>query len=177
MKKCPNCNSEISNDFSFCTECGKPVINDNKSVEIKKTKIDAMGFVSAFPILVALMVALFYVFKSCLAMSSSPSTDGSVSGLYVIIGIPIGLVMTSLPIIITAYVCIINGIKNNFLITLLVCGMSYGSILMFKFYQNSFVSNYEQNDVFYMIVLVCFIVACVLSLISNIIHLFKKKTE
>ena len=177
MIKCPNCNAELSSDSKFCTECGKQIVENIKTEDIKKTKTNIMGFASAFPTMLLMIIVLIYVIVSCISMAYSPQTDGSVSGWYIILVLPIGLVMTGIPVIITSSICLLNGVKSNFLITLLACGVGYVSILLLKLYQNEFVPKYEHNNLIYTISLICIISSCALSLISNIVSLFRKKTS
>ena len=156
--KCEKCGKIINEHINYCDNCGNKI----EYTVPQKTIIDKL--VTTTMLLVIIVLGL-YVIISCLTLTSSPKTDGSVSGLYVIFGIPFGLVLCDFFPIINYLMNRSNAKKNS--ITSLIIGIILNclTILGLHIFYSNFINNLEKNALYYI---------CIVSIIISAIMILAK---
>ena len=83
MNRCPECNRTVGINDNYCDECGSKIIKNN-----------VLNYLEAGISFFAIGFSVLAVIISCFSSASDPSTDQSVTGLYIIFGIPITKICT-----------------------------------------------------------------------------------
>lgn len=163
MNRCPKCSRQVGPDYIYCDECGAKIIKNN-----------ILNYMEAGLSFFAIGFSVIAVIIFCFSSASSPSNDPSVTGLYIIFGIPIGI-SACLPQI---FLPALSGLslihKQNYLsiLKLVACFISYISM---KYIKNEFTTNTDTVKILYYIFIGMIIAIAVLVVINSIVLLIKKK--
>jgi len=95
MKYCNNCGNELNENSTFCPKCGNNIYNVNQTqvINYEQRKKNNNSYLSVFATGALIIVTAIFLFIVCCEAGSSDRVDGSVSGLYILFGFPIGLIM------------------------------------------------------------------------------------
>lgn len=163
MNRCQKCKKSVGTDYNYCDECGSKIIKNN-----------ILNYMEAGLSFFSIGFSVIAVIIFCFISSSDPSTDQSVTGLYIIFGIPLGI-CACLPQIFLPSLAAISLIHKKvyiFILKLVACFVSYISM---RFIINEFtLKNTTVNIMFYIFTGLIIAIA-VLVVINTIILLIKKK--
>ena len=167
MKHCKNCGKKIEIDTNFCSNCGNKIIYKQYKQLKNENIIDGLEirFIG-----LTLFFMLLYVFLSCGHLATSSNVDGSVSGLYILVGVPFGFIICGLSPSINYFIYRINTKKHNKILYILEIFFNVISIFSLFFFHNSFLSGNVNKDILFYINLLLPIVTSIIIILNLVAH-------
>lgn len=168
MNICKNCGKEIVGPDEYCSNCTFKINNKEEKRIIKesfkKSQFDKLE--KNFIILIIILTGL-YVIISCFMALYSPKVDQSVGGLYIIFGIPIGLIMCELFPVLNLIICFnkksVNA-KNKFIVKIAFSVLTLVAFIRFSFI---FLRGIVTKNIFYYFIILFIIISTILIIINN----------
>ena len=165
--KCRNCGKEILSLGKFCSNCGS-ALNNNQVISTtenitKKSQIDNFERKTTF--LIPVMLGI-YVVISCFNVGMSQNVDGSVSGLFVIFGIPIGLFICELFPIINIVISSINKQKkkkNSYILKII---FNIITIFALNFFYSNFLAGTVDKGIYFYINILMIIISSIFAVMN-----------
>ena len=168
MNYCKKCNSPLKQNEKTCPYCGKS--NEEK----KETIYDKLELYSLFATIIIIAI---YILLSCFDSTSAPNTDGSVSGLYIIIAIPAGLFMCELLPLVNYFISKKNIEKNKIYLSIIEIILSILTIFTLELFYSNLVEQTLSRNIFYYVSISALIIFISLLFLNVIMRKLNNKNS